>query len=767
MNYEKSYSQQTPQSRQVRRATFGPACALACLGLVLGLVALLVPLAPPAYAQAADARHPDRLLIGLYPDTDPANLDALLAPYGLEVERLWSDFHLAAVRPALQSASLADAAQVSAAAQEQLSAAALFRYVDVDAVVQIAETPNDPLLANQWAVAATNALAARQITGGDRRIVIAVLDTGFAFGHEDFDPARLWTNPAERDGVEGLDDDNNGYIDDIRGWDWVTRNNDPTDQHGHGTHVAGIIAALTDNGVGIAGVGGDLTIAPLRILDRFGSGYISDLISALDYASTQQFPIINLSLTVSSNFPALHDAIKAVHASGALIVTATGNSGSTVAFPAAYPETLAVAATGSAGQRAGFSNFGLAVDVAAPGEAVLSTHLNNGYRVLSGTSMAAPHVAALAGLIMSIRPDLTRAQVVEIILATAADINASVYPGEDIYLGAGQIDFAAALARATQDLDLQVDESVGAFALAGDDFSTFVQVFAPTPAAATTTLAATAPVPVPGAIIQYAVQNQQGEPVGIYGSASTDLNGTAQIAFPVPTTQGQYQVVTRLGAQESTFDLNVVMAPIALRIDLEQPAPQVGFNPVNFSVTLDDPEQVIVGQAVTLQLSTSAGRFSNNSTTLSVPLGAERLYSGQLIPGPTSGPATVIARIGSASGSATLQIRPGPAATIARVPTDSLIQVAQDRAHLEFIVRDTYGNQVEDGTQVLVSATYGTVTPNPVQTSGGRASVTLNVPNAWQWHYKHLTVRAWSNEGLAATEFLVALPRSYLMWLVR
>jgi hypothetical protein len=122
--------------------------------------------------------------------------------------------------------------------------------------------------------------------------------------------------------------------------------------------------------------------------------------------------------------------------------------------------------------------------------------------------------------------------------------------------------------------------------------------------------------------------------------------------------------------------------------------------------------------------------------------------------------------MGSASGSATLQIRPGPAATIAHVPTGDLIQIAHDRATIEFLVQDAYGNPVEDGTPVTVSATHGTVTPNPVQTIGGRASVTLSVPDAWQWHYQHLIVRAWVNDGLPATELSVALPRSFLPTIV-
>lgn len=734
------------------------------LAALLLLVALL-PYAPALQAQSSlpgpEERHPDRLLIGLQPNTDPATLEAQLAPYGLLVERIWPDLNLAAVRPAIQAASLADAVQASAATYHQLHSAGLFRFVDVDGVVHIAATPNDPLLDSQWAIAATNALAAREIIGGNRRIVIAILDTGVSFTHEDFDSTRFWTNPGEQDGLPGVDDDGNGYVDDIRGWDWVARNNDPTDEHGHGTHVAGIITALTDNGIGIAGTGGDITIAPLRILDRFGSGYISDLIAALDYARTQRFPIVNLSLTVSSNFPALHDAVKALHASGALIVTATGNFGGPVAFPAAYPETLAVAATNSAGQRANFSNYGLTVDLAAPGDNVLSTHLNNGYRVLSGTSMSVPHVSALAGLIWSLRPDLTREEVVDLMRTTAADLNAATHPGQDIYLGAGQIDFAAALGRAAEGLDLRLDESVGALAATDVSFSTTLQVYTPSGDVQSSSVPHPA-IPIGGAVVRYSVLDLRGEQINTVEKAITDANGIARISFSVPAHECPTQVWLRLGDKLVPFDLSVYANSVVIHVETDSLSVQAGDSSVAFTVTLEDPHLVLAGNDLTFQLFVESGSFANHSDSMTVPVGIERSYSGQFVADSAAGEATITACFGFVSGSATVQIRPGPAASVQSASTAGLFQVRQDRAELEFLVYDAFGNLVEDGTLVGFSAPYGSITPNPVPTVGGKASAVLTVPDAWQWHYHHFSVRAWAVDGNAETEAPISLPRSHL-----
>lgn len=711
-------------------------------------------------------RHPHRLLLGLPSGLSYDQLAQQLAPYELMIEHHWPAFDLAAVVPTVRSAQLADAYAASATLHSRLADSGVFRYVDFDGAVQIAAEPNDPRLPEQWAIPAVSALAARDITVGDARVVIAVIDTGYSPDHEDLGRARLWINRHEEAGLDGVDDDENGYIDDIHGWDWVGKDNDPVDENGHGTHVTGIIAALTDNAVGIAGVGGDLTIAPLRVLDRYGSGYISDLVSALDYARTQGFRIINLSLTVSTNFPALHDAIKTVHAEGALIVTATGNAGSSVAYPASYAETVAVAATRASGDRAGFSNFGLAVDLAAPGESVLSTHLNDSYRFLSGTSMAAPHVSALAGLIWSLRPDFTRQQVIDLMQATATDSNGQSYPGPDIYLGAGQINFAEALMAATDGLSLIADANAGQFALSEGHFATTIQVNAGDPAVTTNEdVAASSRRHVAGAVVQFEVEDLTGVPLGIGGHATTDASGAALIQFTAPSTQGDYRVTSATGVATTTFELKVHTVPITVTLTLESETVTVSEGPVNFRVTIDDPDVVVSGQDLALVVTTTVGAFANRASTMIANLGTERIYDGLFIPGTSPTTASITARVGSATSSVDVAILAGPPSTLYAPAMPPYFTIdAGDLVPLVYVIRDVFGNPVNDGTGVAVTSSSGQLAASILYTQDGEARTTIQLPLSWP---EPIIVRAEViGSQLVVENTIMPPPRLYLPGLI-
>jgi subtilisin family serine protease len=254
--------------------------------------------------------------------------------------------------------------------------------------------------------------------------VVGVIDSGVDYNHPELAGA-IWRNPKELAG-DGVDNDGNGYVDDIYGWNFVSNNNNPMDDNGHGTHVAGTIAAAGDNGVGVAGVA-NAKILPLKFLSATGSGSTSAAIAAINYATKLRQSGVNLVITNNSwggggYSTALYDAIKAHGNAGIMFVAAAGNGGSdqigddndrSPQYPASYDlaNIVSVAATDHHDVLASFSNFGAAsVDLAAPGVSILST-VPGGYGYSSGTSMAAPHVAGAAALAWSYSPGASVAQV--------------------------------------------------------------------------------------------------------------------------------------------------------------------------------------------------------------------------------------------------------------------------------------------------------------------------------------------------------------------
>jgi len=254
-------------------------------------------------------------------------------------------------------------------------------------------------------------------------VTVAVVDTGVDLGHSDLDGA-LWTNPREVAG-NGIDDDGNGYIDDLHGWDFVDADADPSDLNGHGTFVAGTIAA-ENNGSGTTGVAHGATIMPVRVLDETGSGGFSTMVNGIRYATANGARVINLSLGGSMGSPDLQAAIRSAEAAGVLVVMAAGNSGRAApGFPAAYAGQagMAVGASDAVGTLAGFSNRAgaVAIDyVSAPGVNVVSTIPGEQTATWSGTSMATAHVAGVAALLLSARPGLTAGQVKTLQLASAS-----------------------------------------------------------------------------------------------------------------------------------------------------------------------------------------------------------------------------------------------------------------------------------------------------------------------------------------------------------
>jgi thermitase len=336
-------------------------------------------------------------------------------------------------------------------------------------------TPNDPGWVRQWGPARISAPMAWWITTGTPDVVIAVLDSGIQLDHEDL-ADRLWANPGEVPGNK-VDDDGNGKVDDFQGWHFYHawngqafvpgEDNQVADEHGHGTHVAGVAGAAFNNNVGVAGVAGGSRLMAIKVLDQYGDGWHSDVAQGIIYAVDNGARVINLSFGGTSPSQTLQEAVNYAHAHGVLVVAASGNDGGPVLYPAACEHVLSVAATDQDDNRASFSNHGPEVDVAAPGVNIYSTgwpddsrtDCASGYCRKSGTSAATPHVAGLAALMWSARPDLMVAQVTGIVTSTAADVNTGTLTGWDEFLGWGRVEAGRALSATIHAGDLHLASS--------------------------------------------------------------------------------------------------------------------------------------------------------------------------------------------------------------------------------------------------------------------------------------------------------------------
>lgn len=289
------------------------------------------------------------------------------------------------------------------------------------------------------------ALEAWQKTTGDKSIVVAVLDTGIDYLHPDL-VQNIWVNQPEKNGVPGVDDDGNGYVDDIHGWNAVSDfrtaphfgqvgSPNPMDDQSHGTHVAGTIGAVGGNGIGVVGINWKVSLMPVKFLDANGSGSTIDEYRAIKYILSNNVDIVNGSYGGGASSKLIRSLIdEAGKKNGTLFVFAAGNDSNnndfTDSFPSNYdlPNIISVAATDIRDQMAGFSNFGpTKVHIAAPGLNILSTiptataKEGEPYAVFSGTSMAAPHVAGAAALLLAAEPTLKKqpALIKERLLRTA------------------------------------------------------------------------------------------------------------------------------------------------------------------------------------------------------------------------------------------------------------------------------------------------------------------------------------------------------------
>lgn len=331
---------------------------------------------------------------------------------------------------------------------------------------------NDSLSADQFALELIGARTAWQQASGEGSI-IGVIDTGIDWEHEDLQTALAiskledvnqngrfdaWSQSEERSGVtgdlNGRDDDNNGMIDDVIGADFVDqeyrnlgddRLYDPVpfDEHGHGTLVAGVIAATKDNQKGIAGLAHGARVRAIRAFDATGSAEEDDIASAIVYAAVSGVHIINMSFGDGVNSPLVQDAIQFARVNGCVLVASAGNSGlESTQYPASYNGVIVVAATNNADLRAPFSSTGPALSLSAPGQGIITTSVNSRYRRVSGTSFSAPYVAAAAALLREKFPNITADEIQGTLMVSSLDLGEI---GWDRLYGSGRLRVDAAL----------------------------------------------------------------------------------------------------------------------------------------------------------------------------------------------------------------------------------------------------------------------------------------------------------------------------------
>lgn len=357
------------------------------------------------------------------------------------------------------------------------------RYAEPDYIYTASRTPNDEYYSQyQWNFPHVHAEEGWNITTGSSNVVIAVLDTGVDLTHPDLQ-AKI-----------------------VSGYDFINNDADPSDDEGHGTHVAGIAAASTNNHTGVAGMAWGARIMPVKVLDSQGQGALSTIASGIVWAADHGAPIINLSLGGSTPADTLEDAVNHAYRRGALLVAASGNEytqGNPTSYPAAYDHVLAVGAVGDRNEHAAYSNTGPYVDVVAPGGNPTGDYDTNpnhwiastfwrgsgqAYAQIAGTSQAAPHVAGLAALILSVNPGLTNDQVETIIEQTADDLGSA---GKDDTFGYGVINVLRALQRATSSTPTSTPTSTST------PLPTATPTLTPTPSRTPTPVPTVTPTPSP------------------------------------------------------------------------------------------------------------------------------------------------------------------------------------------------------------------------------------------------------------------------------
>jgi parallel beta-helix repeat protein len=366
----------------------------------------------------------DHVLVKLQAGKTGSDLQAMAALHGLSVLRQLTLPGCWIVSLPAPSLDAVPQAVFSLSVQTDLLA-----YVEPDYFSYTGSVPNDERWDELWGMQQIDAPAAWDLGTGSSNVTVAVVDTGIDQDHPDL-VSNLWKNDAEQNGMAGVDDDANGYVDDKTGWDFFNNDSNPDDDHSHGTHCAGIIGAVGNNSEGVAGVCWSVRLMAMKALGSQGGGTSSDLAEAVRYAADNGADIISASYGGSELSQTEKDAISYAGDKGVLFVAAAGNGGddsvgddndSSPIYPANYDlaNIVSVAATDTLDQLADFSNYGASsVDLAAPGVDILSTVPDGIYEEKQGTSMATPHVAGAAALLLSVNPSYTHLQLKQALLST-------------------------------------------------------------------------------------------------------------------------------------------------------------------------------------------------------------------------------------------------------------------------------------------------------------------------------------------------------------
>ncbi|GAB4562576.1 MAG: S8 family serine peptidase [Haliangiales bacterium] len=365
------------------------------------------------------------------------------------------------------------------AALVDLSGHPAIEFAEPNYIVHTTLTPNDPDFGQLYGLHNTgqsggtpgadiSAVNAWDTSVGSQDIVVGVIDTGIDYNHPDL-AANMFVNPGEIPN-NGVDDDGNGFVDDVHGINAITGSGDPFDDNDHGTHVAGTIGAVGDDGVGVVGVNWDVSLMGLKFLSGSGSGTTADAITCIDYAVDMKLNrgvnlrVLNNSWGGGGFSQALEDAIASANSADILFAAAAGNSSSnndsSPHFPSSYDvdNVLAVASTDRFDGMSSFSSFGAtSVDLGAPGSSILSTTPGNTYSVFSGTSMATPHAAGAAALILSVNDTLTATEVKDILMSTGDPVAAL----SGVTVSGNRINVEAALAAADPQPGFNLDVSPG------------------------------------------------------------------------------------------------------------------------------------------------------------------------------------------------------------------------------------------------------------------------------------------------------------------